>query len=143
MTTVFVLLLAFQAKHFVADYPLQSPAFFLGKFRRGWDFLPALVAHALIHGALTALICMFAGAPTSRALALGAFDACVHGTMDRIKAGHRYMGRWKPLTASEYPSSTPAQRLGNKLFWNALGFDQMVHHLTHYAVIWWLVGSKP
>jgi hypothetical protein len=139
MTTLFALLLAFQVKHFLADYPLQSPAFFLGKFRRGWDFLPALVAHALIHGGLTSMICAVAGAPFGRCLLLGAFDTLVHGTMDRIKAGHRYMGRWKPLTASEYPTATPAQKLGNKLFWNALGFDQMVHHLTHYAVIWALV----
>jgi len=140
MITVFALLLAFQVKHFLADYPLQSPAFFLGKFRRGWDFLPALAAHALIHATLTSWIAAVAGASLGRCLLLGAFDAVVHGTMDRIKAGPRYMGRWKPLTATEYPASTPAQKLGNKLFWNALGFDQMVHHLTHYAVIWWLVS---
>jgi hypothetical protein len=28
---------------------------------------------------------------------------------------------------------------GNKYFWFALGLDQMIHHLTHYLIIYLLV----
>lgn len=30
---------------------------------------------------------------------------------------------------------------GNTLFWNALGLDQMVHHLTHYVCVWQILKA--
>lgn len=161
MTTIFILLLVYQLKHFLADYPLQSFSYFLGKFKKDWGFFEPLLAHAATHGWLSAIICVTAGLTYSQAVVAGLFDLIVHFTMDRIKAGPKYMGRWKPLTASDYmsaaetlqlnpptrwwrTSSEPgdaAKRLlrGNILFWNCLGIDQMVHHLTHYAIIWYIV----
>ena len=90
-------------------------------------------------------------------------DVSVHFVMDRIKASPKYMGRWKPLTGPQwleakktvveltstlYPNfwqgphgdnlldQARAKLRGNRLFWWVLGFDQMVHHLTHYACIY-------
>lgn len=132
--TLFVLLVVYQVKHFVADFPLQGE-YMLGKFKDGWDFLPPLLAHAGVHAVFTFGIAAFFTHSLFFALALGACDGTVHFFMDRIKAGKKYLGRYKPLTAAEYPSATPKQKRHNKFFWWSLGFDQMVHHLTHYALI--------
>lgn len=117
----FALLVIYQVKHWLADYPLQGQ-YMLGKFKPGWDFVPPLSAHAGVHGAFTFTIaCLFCWGQLGFQLELALFDFVVHFTMDRIKAGPRILGRWKP---------------DNKLFWWALGFDQMIHHLTHYVCIY-------
>lgn len=122
MTEIFALLIAFQAKHFLADYPLQRP-YMLRKFEAWPGFLLPLLAHAGVHGVMTALICWFYG--SSAALFFGLADVCVHFIVDRAKAAPTWGGRWKPT---------------NPRFWWALGGDQMAHHLTHYAIIWALVA---
>src|ERR1700686_5136816 len=101
MTLIFKVLLAYQLKHFLADYPLQSNRYMLGKFLdHGW--VKPLLAHVAVHGAGTFLIaCLFGR--LDLALQLAVFDAGVHFIMDRLKAGRRYMGRWKPLSATEFP----------------------------------------
>jgi hypothetical protein len=171
---VFALLVAYQLKHFLADYIFQGE-YQLGKFKPGWDFFLPLLSHVAYHFAGTALI---AGATfflfglqgfVPLVLLLGLFDATIHFFMDRIKAGPKYMGRWKPVTGYQYMDhkATLAAKLGdprgdfekyddifiqsedkanarkalrgNKLFWWALGFDQMVHHLTHYVCIFIIV----
>lgn len=145
--TIFALLVAYQVKHFVADYPLQGK-FMLGKFKDGWDFLLPLLAHVGVHAAGTALICLAMG-KLELALPLALLDATIHFCMDRIKAGKKYLGRFKALSALEWVHlhSNPlltkeeikrAER-GNTFFWWALGFDQMVHHLTHYICIYLLL----
>ncbi len=136
----FVLLLAFQAKHFLADYPLQR-RFMLGKFHDGWKFVLPLLAHVAVHAAGTFLIvCWF---DPRRALAYALFDAVVHFVVDRVKASKRYLGRFKPLTAATAPTATPAQWRSNDFFWWSLGLDQMLHHLTHYAIVYAIVARLP
>src|SRR5271166_324283 len=102
MTAVFVLLLVYQLKHFIADYPLQT-SYMLGKFmEKGW--VVPLAAHAGIHASLTLAIALYyqaaRGGHTSVLLALGlaVFDFSIHFTMDRIKASSKLMGRWKALS---------------------------------------------
>ena len=140
MTTIFTLLVIYQLKHFLADYPLQSNRYMLGKFRADWGFVLPLLAHVGVHATGTIAVAFAFGRPIPFAAALGLFDASVHFAMDRIKASPRWMGRWKPLTAAAYPTATSAQLRGNILFWNCLGFDQLVHHLTHYACVWAVLG---
>jgi hypothetical protein len=156
---IWVLLVLYQLKHFIADYPLQSNQFMLSKFRPGWDFVPGLAAHAGVHAGLTLAICL-AIEPGLWWLAL--VDFVIHFGMDRIKASPKLMGRWKALSAKDYRSMTTSVQdftgsgnaelelgaktyrkflRGNTLFWIALGFDQMVHHLTHYFIIWMLVTA--
>jgi hypothetical protein len=161
ISTLFALLVAYQLKHFLCDYPLQTNRYMLGKFLPGWEFVLPLLAHVGVHAAGTVLIAWLFGAPAWLIPLVAIFDASVHFVMDRIKASPRWMGRWKPLTAAEYvraqhvveatPDNTEGitfsdvgaagMRLwGNALFWNCLGVDQAVHHLTHYACIWAIAG---
>lgn len=122
---VFLLLVLFQLKHFLADYPLQG-RYMLGKFSRDPNvWIPALIAHALVHYVFTlAIVWWFADLPT--ALLLAFVDYAVHFVVDRIKASPDLLGRWKP--------DTP-------YFWWALGWDQAMHHLTHYLIIFTLVNT--
>lgn len=166
MITVFELMLAYQLKHFAADYPLQANRYMLGKFLPGWAFVLPLLAHVGVHAVMTFAIALVFGKSVPFALAAAVFDASVHFVMDRIKASPRWMGRWKPLTGPQWMEATAivdrsgsvqvpfenmalarddhaqaqAKLTGNKLFWIAIGFDQAVHHLTHYAIIWAILG---
>lgn len=137
MVTIFLLLLAFQLKHFLADYPLQTE-YMLGKFKPGKGYVLPLFLHASVHAAFTFLICwgiQFPGVGPKLALGLALLDGGIHFAMDRIKASPRLLGRHKPLTAKDYPTATEEQKRGNKYFWWSLGVDQGVHHLTHYIII--------
>lgn len=118
---IFVLLVVFQLKHFIADFPLQRE-YMLRKVSPRWDFVLPLSLHAGVHGALTLAIAVY----VNNSLWWLAFaDFAIHFVMDRIKSGPRYLGRFNDKN-----------RAG---FWNALGIDQMVHHLTHIWIIWMLV----
>ena len=148
--SMWTLLILYQLKHFLADYPLQSNMYMLGKFRDK-DWVRPLLAHALVHGAGTAIICYVAG-KNDLAFPLAIFDTTVHFIMDRIKAGKAWLGRFKALSAAEMMRvlsmssvDNDAQQLQKRLlrhntyFWWSLGLDQMVHHLTHYCCIFWIL----
>jgi len=122
---LFTLLVIFQVKQFVADFPLQFP-YMLKKLSKGWEFVLPLSMHCGVHALLTFLICLF----TVPALWwLAVVDFLVHFVMDRIKSGPRYLGRFNDVHRSPY--------------WIAFGFDQMVHHLTHLFIIWVLIHNMP
>lgn len=134
MTTyVLGLLFIFQLKHFVADYPLQNK-YMLGKFKADWSFLGPLTAHCLVHAYLTFIISLWVfhkmtgWEAVCTSLGIAFFDFSVHFVMDRIKAGPRYLGRFNDAT--------------KPFFWWSLGFDQMVHHLIHYLIIFALLLLK-
>ena len=115
------LLVAFQLKHFAADFVFQN-TYMLGKQAEDWSFVVPLSAHAGVHAVATLAI-VLATRPELWWLAL--VDFVVHFLIDRFKAGPRYLGRYRDAS--------------KKSFWNAMGFDQMLHHLTHIAIIWALV----
>jgi Protein of unknown function (DUF3307) len=167
MISVFVLLVVYQLKHFLADFPLQTP-YMLKKFLPGREFIKPLAAHCAVHAGFTVAIAagysLAVGRPAPvLAVGLGVLDFVVHFTMDRIKASPAMLGRYKAMAASEFKSAhsviAQSERPGchheivnaarmfkdhlrsNKYFWWALGLDQMVHHLTHYAIIWLLVTN--
>lgn len=131
----FLLLALFQVKHFFADFPLQTP-YMLQKFKlKGW-VLP-LAAHAVVQASFTILISIWL--KPELAVLLGLFDFVVHFIMDRIKASPNLLGRYKLLSAAEYPGATLAARKSNTYFWWALGFDQMVHQLSYLVIIFFLL----
>jgi hypothetical protein len=117
------LLIFFQFKHFFADYVLQN-VWMLQKSRAGWDFVAPLAIHCGVHAALTLAVALYVN---SNFWWLAVLDFAVHFTMDRIKAGPRYLGRFHD------PHS--------KAFWVAFGFDQMIHHLTHLYIAWELAAN--
>lgn len=176
---IFLLLVIYQLKHFLADYPLQG-RYMLGKFKDGTEWIKPLLAHVGVHAGFTFVIAnavfLTQGIDNlGLAIEIALFDAAVHFVMDRLKAGRQYLGRFKPLTAGEYIhnqnllegdeydpgllegqdatmkswlSMTPGIRKNardrlrsNTFFWWALGFDQMVHHLTHYACIYFILRT--
>jgi len=115
---LFLLLVVYQIKHLVADYFLQGK-YMLGKFKEhGWG--QPLTAHVSVHAVFTFIICLSFGVSLLYSVALAALDFVVHFVVDRIKASPNLLGRWKPT---------------EKQFWWALGVDQMMHHLTHYVII--------
>ena len=121
MTQVFLLFILFQIKHFIADFPLQRE-YMLRKTIKDWGFLLPLATHCAVHGVLTFAILMYFR-PDLWWLAL--VDFLIHFVMDRIKSGPNYLGRFNDPEQSSY--------------WNVLGFDQMVHHLTSLLMIWLMI----
>lgn len=156
MKTTFLLLILFQLKHFFADYPLQTP-YMLGKFKSGLAWIIPLLTHVAVHGTFTFLICLFF-TNGWKAFNLMLLDMTLHFIMDRIKASPNLLGRFRALSSSEFKCivnniqnrnkhieiELAAQNgiknlRSNQLFWWSLGFDQMIHHLTHYIIIWSLL----
>lgn len=117
---IFTLLILYQFKHFIADFPLQGK-YMLGKFNDGWSWVLPLIAHCSVHAALTLIISLYID---PKFWWLAALDFVLHFTMDRIKAWKKLLGRFKP---------------DQQYFWWSLGFDQMFHHLTHYLIIYIMI----
>lgn len=115
---IFILLIMFQVKHFLCDYPLQGK-YMLGKFKEtGWQ-LP-LLSHAGIHAIFTGLITSFVS--IKLIIPMMILDLFVHFIVDRVKVVYS-----QNVTTSE------------PKFWWYLGLDQMIHHLTHYLIIFILL----
>lgn len=120
----FILLIIYQLKHYIADFPLQRE-YMLRKTNPHWDFMLPLALHCGVHGIGTLLITLVY-APQCWWLSI--VDFVLHFITDRLKSGPRYLGRFNDL-------SKPG-------FWNVLGLDQMVHHLTHIYFIYIIVLSN-
>lgn len=115
-----MLLVLFQLKHFICDYPLQN-AYMLGKMKTtGW--IKPLAAHSTVHAWFTFLIILLIQ-PNNvlMYLLIPAADFILHFVVDRLKASPNIGGRFKP----EQP-----------YFWWALGIDQMAHHIINYVFIY-------
>lgn len=111
-----ILYVAFTAKHFLADYLLQSNWMLWGREQvHGW--LAPLAAHAGCHAALT-LVLALVFAPALWWLAL--VDFVVHATIDRGKT-----------------LAVRALRVANtdRSWWALFGGDQALHQLTHFAYV--------
>ena len=121
VSIIFTLLIIFQIKHFMSDFPLQNE-YMLGKMKKkGWIF--PLFSHVLVHGLFTLLILLIFS-PTLWWLCL--VDIVIHFIIDRIKASPNMLNRF------------PVE---NKFFWWSLGIDQMIHHLTHYFIIYMIITN--
>ena len=128
MLTIFLLLIVFQFKHFICDYPLQTQ-YMLGKMKdTGW--VKPLAAHAGIHAIGTFIVAYYFLNlnyyldSIAFATILAIADFILHFIVDRIKASPTIGGRFRP----EQPQ-----------FWWALGADQMTHHLINYIFIFIIV----
>lgn len=131
---IWLLLIVYQLKHFIADYPLQGK-FMLGKFKPYPACILPLLSHGLVHGVFTFLIALYFK-DLNTSLMLGALDMAIHSGVDYVKANPELGGSFKALTKDTFPTATPEQVKSNTLFWWSLGADQMAHHLTHYLLIW-------
>ena len=163
---IWILLVVFQLKHFIADYPLQTP-YMLGKFKPSGWVLP-LSCHCAVQAGFTYIIALAALWNTEKGLLYATgfawLDFAIHFAMDRIKASPELLGRYQSLSKEQFKGLMEARTLaqrgtqfmmnhglqdeserivaeidrkfrGNTYFWWALGFDQMVHHLTDILII--------
>ncbi len=119
--TIFTLVVIYQFKHFLADYLFQHN-YMLKKIRPDWDFIWPLALHCTVHAVFTLSICLFYR-PELWWLAF--LDFGIHFITDRFRSGPTYLGRFNDINQS--------------IFWWILGFDQMIHHLTHLLIIWMLL----
>lgn len=122
---VFALLVAFQIKQLIGDYLLQTGWMVRGKTKSGPGYIFPLAVHVFVHAATTLAIVMVVNKDMWW---LAIFDFVVHFTMDRIKSSPRMLGRFTDTNKQS--------------FWIPFGIDQMVHHLTHYFIIWQLVLNR-
>jgi len=112
---IFILLIAFQFKHLIADYYLQFPYMYENKGKAvGWA--KPLFDHAATHSFLTmAIVATVTLDPLVSVLAM-LFDFTTHFAIDRWKA-----------TRGHHP--------GESKFWTDLGIDQMLHHIVGIIII--------
>jgi hypothetical protein len=121
LENIFILLVVFQLKHFLADFLFQHN-YMLKKVRPNWNFIAPLALHCFVHATLTLVICLVFNYKLAW---LAVADFAIHFFMDRFRSGPRYLGRFNDPHTS--------------IFWWVLGADQMIHHLTHIWIIWYLV----
>ena len=118
--TIMLLLVLFQMKHFVADFPLQN-TYMLGKMKhKGW-MLP-LAAHTSVHALGTFIIVSYWD--IKLAVILACLDFILHFIVDRLKAS---------------PNIGGILKIYKPYFWWALGLDQMSHHLINYMFIFIII----
>ena len=116
---MFTALFLLFVKHFICDFPLQA---YPWMYRNKGTYLhPGGIAHAGIHGLGTLLVLApFIG---SLALTLAAFDMLVHYHID-----------WAKMNISKRYDLQPNN---SERFWILLGFDQLLHHLTYFVIIYY------
>lgn len=120
----FQLLVLYQFKHFIADFPLQLNYMVFRKTSPNWDFLWPLISHSAVHGAFTFAICLYYN---PKLWWLSIVDLVLHFVADRLKSSPKYLGRFNDLSKPYY--------------WWCFGLDQMIHHLTHIYIIYEIVRS--
>ena len=120
MLDIFLLLVLFQIKHFICDYPLQTPYMLQKANKENW--IKPLFAHAGDHSIGTFIVVSFFNIKLAFVLAF--LDLFLHFIVDRIKASPNIGNRWG---------------IDKSYFWWALGLDQMAHHLINYIFIYIIV----
>lgn len=109
-----LLLILLLTKHFLLDFPFQTPYMLRKSQPTGW-FIP-LLSHAGAHAlATTVLLLLFV--PAEFALLIGLAEFTAHYTIDY----------WKARKAKA--------EFGSAKFWTYLGLDQLLHNFTYIAII--------
>lgn len=117
-TALLLLFAGFQAKHFAADYLLQSAGMVRWKGTYG---NPVGASHSVVHGALT-LVVLLALAPLSPALAIAVAlgEIVVHYHTDWTK---------------EWAVKRLGYTMRQKGYWALFGLDQFLHQMTYVAIL--------
>jgi hypothetical protein len=116
-----IALVLFTAKHFLADFILQTNWMWRNKDQKQ-DWLAALAAHAGCHALLTLILALVL---MPALWWLGIVDFAIHALIDRCRG---VIGRRLGLTF---------ERTG---WWWLFGIDQGLHQLTHFAFVIALVA---
>lgn len=111
---IFVL---FVIKHFIIDFPLQTPYQFLNK---GTYIHPGGLLHSGLHGIGTIIIGLTLLLSIIDSVLLGFLDSVLHYHIDWAKVN---ITKYFKLTINDYH------------YWNLLGLDQLLHYLTYVGLI--------
>lgn len=150
---IWALLVLYQLKHWICDYPLQTP-YMLGKFKSGSGWVLPLLAHSAVHGLGTFLIALFARPNEFGGAALLAlFDMVTHFTVDRIKANPALGGRFQPLTKNEYAYQTKQHAMALRVIAEGEHDHESINYVEGHVIrkacernfrgnklFWWLLG---
>ena len=108
------LLVLLFTKHFLIDFPLQTPYQFQNKGKYGHA---GGLLHSGLHGSATFVIFSFL---TPYAVIFGIADFLVHYHID-----------WAKVKLNNHLQLTPE----NPRFWTLLGLDQYLHAMTYIAMV--------
>jgi hypothetical protein len=104
-------------KHFLIDFPLQTPYMYLNKGTYGhWGG----ILHAYLHGIGTFIVLILCGGPVYASVLLGLFDYVLHYHID-----------WAKVKLTKHYELTPTN---SEKYWWLLGFDQLLHQLTYVGI---------
>lgn len=114
---------AFFVKHYICDFPLQTP-YMLRKGKSGTEWIVPLLSHALMHASFTAVILLIW---KPQFVVLAVLDLSLHFVIDRIKATYKLPeGQWKPEEKGIYLTK----------YYAAFGKDQLAHYLTYALLVY-------
>jgi hypothetical protein len=136
ITKIIFFLVAFQIKHFLADFLFKN--IYIPNNIKTLTWEKPLFAHVLVHGIGTFLISFWFGA--FNAILFSLFDISTHFVIDHLKSDIRYFGRFKYLDDDTYILATDKQRKESKYYWWIYGADQALHHLTGIVITYWLIN---
>lgn len=115
------LLLAFEIKHLLADYFFQPMSWLKTKHRY---ISIGGIQHAALHGCMTLPILLLFGYSAKLSLAVSLAEILIHYHIDWGKARLTEYKKWT-ITDTDY--------------WKVFGFDQMLHKLTYFAIVFALL----
>lgn len=117
---MFEALLGLFIKHFVCDFPLQM---FPWLYKNKGQYLhPGGIVHASLHGIGTIIVLVYF-LNVKLAVLCGLLDILLHYHID-----------WAKMNLSRYYRLKPDN---SEWFWLLLGFDQFLHHLTYFAIVYY------
>lgn len=116
---ILLFFLCIQIKHFIVDFPLQTPYQYLNK---GNVFHLGGYLHSFLHICPTAIIVSFFIKDNNLTMlfAILAFEFTFHYLVDYLKLNINKSMNWKCNTHEQ--------------FWIMTGFDQMLHQLSYIAI---------
>jgi Protein of unknown function (DUF3307) len=120
MIELLILFLLF-TKHFIVDFPLQTPYQYLNKGKYGHA---GGLLHSALHGLATFIIFAIFLVSIKLALFLAIIDFVVHYHIDWAKVNINNRYGWKSDKHSQ--------------FWILLGLDQYLHALTYIGLVFFL-----
>jgi len=113
-------LLGLFIKHFICDFPLQMfPWMYLNK---GRYLHPGGIVHAGVHGIGTLIVLSFFF-EIKLSIFYALIDMLLHYHID-----------WAKMNLSRHYDLKPNN---SEWFWVLLGLDQLLHHLTYFAIIYY------
>ena len=125
MTSAAITLLALLlVKHFICDFVLQTPWQIAEKGIYG---APGGIVHSGIHIAGTLVALLAVQTPLSVTLPVLIAEFAVHYHID--------WGKEQTVRRLDWRSGAR--------FWNAMGFDQLLHGLTYLAIVVYVMGVAP